>query len=137
MARMSGAASNVTRIDDHPFRVETDGREELVYVALHQGRYLAWWNGRAFEVRDAQAEPRRTSQSGGAQVLTAPMPARVLKVNAAVGDHVRKGDSVVILEAMKMEWPIRATADGIVTSVACREGTLVSPDAPLVEIAAP
>jgi 3-methylcrotonyl-CoA carboxylase alpha subunit len=47
---------------------------------------------------------------------------------------VRKGDVVVLLEAMKMELPIRALADGIVAAVHCREGDLVQADAPLVEM---
>lgn len=127
----------VTRIDARSFRVEIDGRQERVFVVVHHGGTLAWWNGRTFEVEETQTTTSRGSHAAGSQLLTAPMPARVLKVNVAVGDQVRKGDSVVILEAMKMEWPIRATSDGRVTTVSCREGALVTSDAPLVEIAAP
>jgi 3-methylcrotonyl-CoA carboxylase alpha subunit len=51
-----------------------------------------------------------------------------------VGDAVRQADVLVVLEAMKMELPIRATASGIVTAINCREGELVQPGQPLVEI---
>ena len=64
----------------------------------------------------------------------APMPATVAKIEAQVGQQVRRGETLLILEAMKMELPIRANADGIVTAVNCREGDLVSPGAGLIEI---
>ena len=63
------------------------------------------------------------------------MPATVVTVAVAPGDAVKKGDLVVLLEAMKMELPLRATADGVVKSVSCREGDLVQADAVLVEFA--
>jgi biotin carboxyl carrier protein len=68
-----------------------------------------------------------------AQSLAAPMPATVIKVLVAPGDHVTKGDVVVLLEAMKMELPIRALSDGTVTAVHCRDGELVRADQVLVE----
>ena len=51
----------------------------------------------------------------------------------APGSHVKKGDVVVLLEAMKMELPIRALSDGTVTAVHCRDGELVQADQVLVE----
>ena len=62
------------------------------------------------------------------------MPATVLKVLARPGSVVRKGDTVLILEAMKMELPLRAAGDATVTAVNCREGELVQPDVVLVEL---
>jgi biotin carboxyl carrier protein len=59
----------------------------------------------------------------------------VLKVLVAPGSQVKKGDTVIILEAMKMELPIRTSREGIVTAVLCREGELVQPERVLVEIA--
>ena len=65
----------------------------------------------------------------------APMPATVIKVQVAAGDAVKKGDVVVLLEAMKMELPLRAEADGTVKRVLCKAGELVQPDVPLIEFA--
>jgi glutaconyl-CoA decarboxylase len=62
------------------------------------------------------------------------MPATVLRINVKPGDAVKKGDVLVLLEAMKMELPIRAAADATVAAVHCREGELVQPDTPLVEL---
>ena len=47
---------------------------------------------------------------------------------------MRKGDTVVLLEAMKMELPLRAPADGTVAAVHCREGELVQAESVLVEL---
>ena len=66
--------------------------------------------------------------------LTSPMPATVVKVLVSPGDTVTKGDLVLVLEAMKMELPIRAPADGRVVSVSCVPGELVQPGVPLMEI---
>jgi biotin carboxyl carrier protein len=63
------------------------------------------------------------------------MPATVIKVQVRAGDAVKKGDVMVVLEAMKMELPLRALGDGVVAAVRCREGELVQADATLVEFA--
>jgi biotin carboxyl carrier protein len=58
----------------------------------------------------------------------------VVRVEVRVGDTVRRGDTVIILEAMKMELPVRAPADGRVTAVHCQPGDLVQPGTALIEI---
>jgi biotin carboxyl carrier protein len=63
------------------------------------------------------------------------MPATVVKILVTAGQTVRHGDTLVVLEAMKMELPIRAPADATVQAVNCREGELVQPDRTLVELA--
>jgi biotin carboxyl carrier protein len=67
--------------------------------------------------------------------LTSPMPATVRKIAVAPGATVKKGDTLLVLEAMKMELPVRALSDGVVASISCREGELVQPGIPLVEMA--
>jgi 3-methylcrotonyl-CoA carboxylase alpha subunit len=76
----------------------------------------------------------RRAAVSAAGAITAPMPATVLKVHVKVGEPVKKGDTVVLLEAMKMELPLRAPGDGTVAAVHCREGELVPADAVLVEL---
>ena len=82
--------------------------------------------------RAARPSSRRTATSA-AGTVTAPMPATVIKVQVKAGDAVKKGDVVVVLEAMKMELPLRALGDGVVSAVRCREGELVAADATLIE----
>jgi len=60
--------------------------------------------------------------------------ATVIRVEVSPGEQVQRGDTLVILEAMKMELPIRAAADGTVASVSCKPGDLVQPGMALIEI---
>jgi biotin carboxyl carrier protein len=62
------------------------------------------------------------------------MPGTVIRINVVAGAVVKRGDTLIVLEAMKMELPVRAPADGIVKTVSCREGELVQPGAALVEL---
>ena len=64
-----------------------------------------------------------------------PMPATVVDVRAAVGDTVTAGATVIVLEAMKMELPIKAPRAGVVKAVHCGKGDLVQPGVSLLEIA--
>jgi pyruvate carboxylase subunit B len=68
--------------------------------------------------------------------VVSPMQGLLLKVNVKVGDNVALGDVVCVLEAMKMQNDIAATRAGTVTEVYVKEGEVVSPRAPLVQIGA-
>jgi acetyl/propionyl-CoA carboxylase alpha subunit len=93
------------------------------------------WDGATSRAAAAKPQPAasRRRAASAAQVLIAPMPATVIKVQVTPGDAVKKGDVVVVLEAMKMELPLRALGDGVVSAVRCRQGDLVQADATLVE----
>jgi 3-methylcrotonyl-CoA carboxylase alpha subunit len=85
------------------------------------------------EVDTGQARgPRRKSADAGA--MMAPMPATVVKVLVEVGQPVDAGATVLVLEAMKMELPIRAPHAGVVKAVHCTQGELVQPGVALVEL---
>ena len=70
------------------------------------------------------AAPKATGTAGSVKV-EAPMPGTVLKVNVKVGDSVKQGDTVLMLEAMKMENEIAAPADGVVASINVSQGATV------------
>lgn len=82
----------------------------------------------------AQPAPAAAPAGAGAQVK-APMPGTILDVRVQSGAHVKKGDVLVILEAMKMENEIQAPADGTVTSVSVRKGDSVETQALICTIA--
>lgn len=77
--------------------------------------------------------PAPAAVSGGEQV-TAPMPGNILDVKVKVGDSVKKGDVLIILEAMKMENEIMAGADGKIASVNVNKGDSVETGATLCVI---
>lgn len=66
--------------------------------------------------------------------IISPMPGMVLKVLVKEGDSVEQGDSILVLEAMKMENLLQASAAGIVTKVRCQAGDKVNKSDVLVEI---
>jgi 3-methylcrotonyl-CoA carboxylase alpha subunit len=82
----------------------------------------------------AEIAGRRRAGRADSDHLAAPMPARVTAVLVEAGQHVRKGDVLIKLEAMKMELAVRAPRDGAVKRVACRVGELVQPGVGLLDL---
>lgn len=82
----------------------------------------------------APAAPAAQGKAGSVAVK-APMPGTILKINVKVGDAVKAGDVVCVLEAMKMENDICAPQDGVVSSVEVAQGASVATDAVLVTLA--
>ena len=82
----------------------------------------------------APAPKAATSSNAGATAVKAPMPGNIMKINVKAGDAVKKGDVLVVLEAMKMENDICAPADGTVASVEVAQGATVETDATLVTL---
>ena len=78
------------------------------------------------------AKQKQTVNNTGA--VAAPMPGTVLRIVKNVGDAVKAGDLVLILEAMKMENEILAPADGSITVMNCTEGGTVSGGDVLFEV---
>ena len=75
--------------------------------------------------------PGDEAASGG---LVAPMPGKVIDIRVAVGDHVQAGQTLILLEAMKMEHPMQAALDGIVTEIRISQGEQVENEALLLVI---
>src|SRR6267378_1909368 len=65
-------------------------------------------------------------------VVEAHITGTVWKIECAVGDAIEEGDTVAILESMKMEMPVEAEDGGTVTEIVCTEGQAVSEGDPLV-----
>lgn len=120
------------------FLVEGDERR-LAWVAEDGERRWVFCDGEVVVVEfgDRAATRRRpATATSGHDVLCAPMPATVVQVVAPVGTRVPRGGTVLLLEAMKMELPLRAPHDAVVRAVHCREGELVQPDVTLVDLEA-
>jgi len=81
-----------------------------------------------------QAQPAPAPSSGSGQNVTAPMPGNIFKVLAQPGQSVKEGETVVVLEAMKMENEIVAPADGTISAVHVKEGQSVEADDVLFEL---
>jgi biotin carboxyl carrier protein len=135
--RVFHARRGEVRVDERTVWVASDGSLRWIFI---DGRV------HIFEVigagLPATANPFATRPHTGGKrrrdgALSAPMPATVVKIVATPGDQVKAGDLLLVLEAMKMELPVRAAVDGTVRSVRCRQGELVQPGEELVELEAP
>jgi biotin carboxyl carrier protein len=78
--------------------------------------------------------PRARRPDGGATDLEAPMPAQVTAVLVEPGDEVAHGEPLILLDAMKMELPLRAPFDARVRAVHCVAGDRVAPGRALVDL---
>jgi biotin carboxyl carrier protein len=126
--------AKVTRVGPGTYRVEHDGRQETVYVAGPRGSTWAHWNGEVFHETAPAEHAEQARPHAGPRMLSSPMPATIIKVMAEPGAAFKRGDTLVVVEAMKMELPIAAEHDGIVKAVLCHEGDLVQAGQTLVEL---
>ena len=83
----------------------------------------------------APAAPAAAAVTAAGEVVAAPMPGNILKVNVSQGQAVKAGDVLVVLEAMKMENEIMAPRDGSVAQVVVSKGAVVDTGAALVVLA--
>jgi acetyl-CoA/propionyl-CoA carboxylase biotin carboxyl carrier protein len=135
----------LARVGDGPaaeVRLAVDGERALLH---HEGtvtafRHAGEWLGRdgdSWRVRpyDPVAEALREGAAGaGGGALTAPMPGTVTVVKVAKGDEVTAGQSLLVVEAMKMEHVITAPHDGTVSEIDVTAGAAVAMDQVLVVV---
>ena len=135
--RISGIEKpvEVERIDGSSYRVAVGERRLVVVIAREPGIEWGWVDGRAFRwTRAPDAGGRAPEPAGDTGTVRAPMPAVVTAVAVAPGQAVARGQTLVTLEVMKMELPLKAPRAGVVTAVRCGTGDRVDADAPLVEL---
>jgi 3-methylcrotonyl-CoA carboxylase alpha subunit len=124
----TGAASTGTR--DSGF-----GIRQIAYAIRDSLRVWVFLDGRTYVIEPDDGDtPQHVHATDDQVALSAPMPATVLAIKVSPGDEVAAGDLLILLEAMKMEMPITAPRAGRVKSLACREGDLVQPSVPLLEL---
>jgi biotin carboxyl carrier protein len=111
------------------YSVLMDGRSYEARVEEAANALVVVIDGRRFEI--GVRDPRRFARkSGGAtdavQTVAAPMPGKIVRVLAAVGDEVTAGQGLLVVEAMKMQNEMKAPRPGKVLSMAARAGATVS-----------
>ena len=143
------------------FKFKIGGTDYAATVEeLEGGKLQVNLNGKAFEVEMPQSErkvqrpaaqapaapkaaapvakaapaPAAPAASAGGRPINAPLPGVVIKINAKVGDKVSTGDTILILEAMKMENNITADSNGTIKAILCKEGDQVQSVQALVEL---
>ena len=138
------ADAQVTDLEGTPVRMVRIGNEVHRVVARRgptRGRYTLWLDGFRYEVEALDERARAIRELAGATAgptgpapLVAPMPGMIVRVAVEVGDTVQAGQGLVVMEAMKMENELRATAAGTVKAVLAQPGTAVEKGAVLLEL---
>jgi biotin carboxyl carrier protein len=140
------AHAHLSPVPGGPLRHLLFGRESRTVVMERRGpgEWLLGLAGMRYEVSVVDERTRhlqRLTESGGRRggqlTLRAPMPGLVVRILAAPGQTVDVGQGLVVLEAMKMENELRATARGVVRAVQVSEGQAVEKGALLVEFETP
>ena len=125
----------LTHVGNGMCRIDHGDQHEIVYVAGLADNQWIFWKGRVYHrLTTGSDKVRPTSERSTPQSLTAPMPARVSRILVQPGAAIKKGATAIVLEAMKMELPVRALADAVVVAVHCQEGEMVQADAVLLDL---
>jgi 3-methylcrotonyl-CoA carboxylase alpha subunit len=119
--------------DGHEMILDNGGRfRAAVGTFSREGEAMVIANGREAVAAVAGKKMKNAgSQAGG---LTSPMPGKIFKVLKEVGSEVKKGEPILILEAMKMEHSIRSDKDGVIKKINYKIGELVQGGVSLAEV---
>ena len=96
-------------------------------IELKDGKAIV--NGTAYDysVTDGiTAAPAAAAGAASGEAITAPLPGLVLRITAPAGTAVKKDDEILVIEAMKMEMPIKAPRDGVIASIAVGNGDKIN-----------
>ena len=134
LSDIEGSPVRMVKLGTHVYRVVSEKRQG-------RGRYTLWVDGYRFEVEALDERTRairdlsaaNAAPTGPAPII-APMPGLIVRVNVSVGDRVEAGQGIVVMEAMKMENELRATAPGTVQTIEVAAGTAVEKGALLVSL---
>jgi len=129
---------NVGRIEDDTVEVKLGERSYTVGIEAPGGKSTKTPRlSRGNAVPDASSAPDKTSPPGGISGkgdIIAPLPGAILKVLVSVGDDVTEGQTVAVMEAMKMENEIEAPFAGKVSKIAVKEGDTILENALIMRI---
>ena len=116
--------------------IERDGSIEQVFVIAGESDTFISRGGKTWPLpkKGAPAASAGGVATEASGELTAPMPGKVLEVQVEAGQTVAAGDRLLVLEAMKMEMPVRAPFAGTVRTVHVTAGAGVDPGQPLVDV---
>jgi biotin carboxyl carrier protein len=123
-------------IDVTPASNDSSNAAPIARAAVAIAGDVTWVciDGEVFTIDIEDAQRMRKPRAAAGEGLSAPMPATVIRVLAEPGREVKRGETLLLLEAMKMELPVRAPRDGKVKALHCQAGQLVQPGVPLVDL---
>ena len=132
----------ITHIKDSEYRIQSGQKHLQVFLIESKSslKTSSWWiNGEKYIVNsqtDLDQLLKKLGMNSGNEKkvneLYAPMPGLILSVKFSIGDKVKKGDTILILEAMKMENILKSEKDCLIKEILVKEGDSVSADEILI-----
>ena len=123
---------------DGAYTANVDGKNVTVKLNAAGDAYTATVNGKTFNVKVSEgvaaAAAAPAAASGEGKVIAAPLPGTVTKLIASEGDEVAAGETILIIEAMKMETEIKAEKDCVVSAFSVSQGAVVAAGDALVTV---
>lgn len=118
------SGADIRQAGDH--LVVTTSKGKFTALAVKHGdQTLISYQGRTFKVEPAQSFGQAASASGSGDI-TAPMPGQIVEISVKEGQVVEAADTILVLEAMKMQQPIKAGVDGKVSQIKVSIGDQVT-----------
>lgn len=114
------------RLGSQVYVVEDTGSTSHAYASSHEGHVVSFDRGEAYEFTLDTGERAEGEAAAGDGAILSPMPGKIVNVATKAGAKVKKGDALVVLEAMKMEHTLTAPFDGIVAELKANTGDQVS-----------
>ena len=111
-----------------------DGERVTAHVSSENAKRWVTINGRTYLLTKQSGSRRSGAKHDHSGELTAPMPGQIRAVNVSKGDVVTKGQTLMVLEAMKMEIRIQAPIDGTVNKLFVKQGDTVEREQMLIEV---
>lgn len=124
----------VLRADNGQLELLINNERVTVYVSADGAKRWVTINGQTLMLTKASGAKRRGSGHDQGSGLAAPMPGVVRSVNVVEGEAVKQGQTLLVLEAMKMEIRIQAKRDGVVKKLFVKPGQTVEREQVLIEI---
>jgi 3-methylcrotonyl-CoA carboxylase alpha subunit len=121
------------KLEGNVLHADIDGHRLRALVGEHDGSYSLFTRENALQFRVTQADLGDEDAGQGAGALNAPMNGTIVELTATEGVSVKRGDTLLVMEAMKMEHTIRAPADGKVAQFYYQLGDLVDGGAELLD----
>ena len=124
----------VIRVNEGKLELLLDGERVTAYVSSDGAKRWVTIKGQTVVLTKSTAARRRGAGQDHASELAAPMPGQVRGVNVGEGESVTKGQTLLVLEAMKMEIRIQAPFDGVVLTIPVKVGQTVEREQILVKM---
>lgn len=126
----------VLRVESNVYSILLENRSETVGIFRKGKKIQVFHAGDLHEIEAVSGREVSASGAGGSLNVAAPMHSRVVKILVKEGDEVGEGESVVVVEAMKMESELKSSVSGTVKEIRVSEGETVEKDAVLVALSA-